>query len=311
LSSEPAKRHRIYRVTPHLITLFPWIPITGYENYVSPYLCFGEKVALVDIGPRAAIPSLLQAIDEAGFHPENIDYIILTHIHIDHAGGIGTAIKEMKNARVVAHSRAHHHLIDPTVIWKASLDTLNELAVNYGQIEPVPAERLVVAEEGMKIDLGSGLTLEILMTPGHATHHLSIFEPKERVLLAGDAVGSCPNGVIKLSTLAPFYMEDYLSSLDKMIALNPEKLAYAHGGCYDGAMERLKGNKEKLLLWYDTARMEAAAGKSPEEIVEVLRTKDESLSYLNDPNASDYQRNYSQLVKSMKGLMKVSSLTNR
>ena len=104
------------------------------------YLFSGEKNALVDIGPAVATPNLLSALTRVGMNPEDIDYIVLTHIHIDHAGGVGTAIKKLTNAKVLAHSRARSHLIDPTPLWKASLKTLGDLAVKYGTFEPVPQD---------------------------------------------------------------------------------------------------------------------------------------------------------------------------
>ena len=113
----------------------------------------------MDVGPKVTVPNLLSSLAKLGISPGEIDYIILTHIHVDHAGGIGTAIKEMSRAKIVASDRALSHLVDPTALWTASVKTLGELALKYGEIEPVPEDRIVAATDQMKLDLGSGLVL--------------------------------------------------------------------------------------------------------------------------------------------------------
>ena len=169
-------------ITPAIKLLNPPIEIPGYNNYISTYLILGEKKVLVDIGPRVGVRGRLKSLNEAGIKPEEIDYVILTHIHIDHAGGTGTALKSLTNARVLVHPRGRQHLIDTTALWNASLETSPELSSKYGQFEPVPEGKIVVIEDSMKLDLGKGVVLEFIMTPGHASHHVSIFQRKDRVL---------------------------------------------------------------------------------------------------------------------------------
>jgi len=299
-------RQKITRVSPSLTTLRPWIPIPGYENYISPYLVQSDRVVVVDTGPRVSVPNLIEGIVEAGVHPEEVDYIILTHIHMDHAGGIGTVVKEMKNARVVAHPRAKEHLIDPSVLWKASLQSVGELAEGYGMIEPVPAEMIIEVEEGMEIDLGQGMVMNVIFTPGHATHHLSVFERKDRVLFSGDAAGSYRGDHIRLSTIAPTRPHEYLASLEKLISLGAERIAYGHFGCYDGAQEKLEAVRKRFVTWYDTARMTAARGGTVEEAVSAVLALDETASNMGEPGTEDYQREYSRLAESLKWLMKTS-----
>jgi len=264
-------------------------------------LC-GEKNAVIDVGPRAAIPNLLSLLDELGMSPEEIDYLILTHIHIDHAGGVGTVAREMSRAKVLAHGRARSHLIDPTRLWEASLKTLGDLALQYGSIEPVPEDRVLVATDQMKLDLGGGLVLEVYLTPGHAPHHLSLFDRASGVLIAGEAAGVCIEGTIRLATPPPFRLEETLSSIDKLIALKPQKLGYGHFGCYDNATERLKSIREKLLAWYEMVNSAAGAGKKPEDILLMLREKDRSLDYLNSLSRDEYNREHTLLINSITGL---------
>ena len=292
----------IHAITPTLRLLNLQPPIPGYKRFIGAYLFSGEKNAIIDVGPTAAIPNLLSALTEAGMSPKEIDYIVLTHIHIDHAGGVGTAIKELSNAKVLAHSRARSHLIDPTMLWKGSLKTLGDLALKYGPIEAVPEDRIVVATDQMKLDLGHGLALEIHLTPGHAAHHLSIFDRASGVLIAGEAAGVCIDGAVRLATPPPFKLEETLSSIDKLIALEPQRLCYGHFGCYDNGLERLKLYREKLLAWYETVNSAARAGKNPEDILQLLREKDKSLAYLDGLDKDEYNREFVLLVNTINGL---------
>ena len=292
----------IYAITPTLRLLNLQPPIPGYKEFIGAYLFSGEKNAIIDVGPTAAIPNLLSALTEAGISPKKIDYIVLTHIHIDHAGGVGTAIKELSNAKVLAHSHARSHLIDPTMLWKGSLKTLGDLALKYGPIEAVPEDRIAVAADQMKLDLGRGLALEIHLTPGHAAHHLSIFDRANGVLIAGEAAGVCIDGAVRLATPPPFKLEETLSSIDKLIVLEPQRLCYGHFGCYDNGLERLRLYRQKLLTWYETVNSAARAGKNPEDILRLLREEDTSLAYLDRLDKDEYNREFTLLVNTINGL---------
>ncbi len=227
---------------------------------------------------------------------------MLTHIHIDHAGGTGVVIKDMPNAMVIAHSRARPHLVDPTMLWNASLKTLGDLALKYGPIEPVPEDRIIEATDRMLIDLGGGTVLETYLTPGHAVHHLSLFDSATGILIAGEAAGVCVNGLIRPATPPPFKLEDTLASIDRLIGLEPEKICYGHFGCFDDGLARLKHYKEKLLLWYETVKAEISRGTGPEEILPALKQKDRDLAYLDNMNKDEYAREMVLLNNSIYGM---------
>lgn len=290
-------------ITPALKLLNSHLDIPGYQNYISTYLLIGKKKALVDIGPRAGVNGVFTALSDASLHPEEIDYLILTHIHIDHAGGVGTALKLLKNARVLVHPRGRQHLIDPSNLWNASLETSPELSLKYGQFEPVPDDRILVAEDGMKLDLGKGVTLEVLMTPGHAAHHMSIFDHSNGVMFAGDSAGLYTGGVLRLTAPPPTRPADYLASLDKMIAFKPELLAYGHYGCFPDAVDRMKMTQEKVRVWYGIAQAGAEVGKTPEQVAREIRQKDKDLSYFDTLSKDEFERDNYQFVLTVQGLM--------
>lgn len=294
--------NRTYAITPTLRLLDISPPIAGYERFMGAYLFTGEKKALVDVGPRVTIPSLISALAEIGISPGEIDYIILTHIHIDHAGGTGTALKEMERARVVVHGRATGHLVNPTRLWESSLKTLGDLAVRYGQIEPVPENRIIAAHDIMELDLGQNLKLTILLTPGHAPHHLSLFDPASGVLIAGEAAGVYVHGTARPATPPPFRLEEAISSIDRLITLRPKTICYGHFGCADRAEEGLTLAREKLIFWHETINSQAMSGRTPKDILSALRAKDSDLDYLNDLDEDEYRREHIFLINSIKGL---------
>ena len=283
-----------------LIGLQP--PIPGYERFIGAYLFCGEHKAIIDPGPKSAIPNLLSALAELNVSPREIDYIVLTHIHIDHAGGAGTALRDMPRAKVLAHSQALRHLVDPDRLWEASLKTLGDLALQYGRIEPVPEDRIAAATDLMIIDLGHGLVPEVHLTPGHAAHHLSLFDRQNGVLIAGEAAGVCINGAVRMATPPPFRLDETLSSIDRLILLEPKTLCYGHFGCYSNAMERLRLARSKLLTWYEIAGSAAREGKTAEEILGLLRTKDRDLDYLDHLGKDAYRREHDLLVNTINGL---------
>jgi glyoxylase-like metal-dependent hydrolase (beta-lactamase superfamily II) len=290
-------------ITPHLKLLSAHPTLAGFEDFIGCYLLTGEKKALVDVGPSAGIPGLLNALSRAGASPDEIDYIILTHVHIDHAGGIGQAAKAMKNARVLAHNRALNHLIDPTALWQASRNTLGELALRYGKIEPVPNDRIISVEDGMKVDLGEGLVPEIYLTPGHAPHHLAIFDPKDNILLAGDMAGVYMHDFFRPNSPPLFRLQDFLKSIDRAIALQPTKIAYSHFGCYGDAVQKLRAVRAQTILWHEIIRAGAKDGKTAEEMFRLLRKQDDTIEKIEKLDKSVYPRDYALILNTIRGMM--------
>ena len=203
---------------------------------------------------------------------------------------------------MVAHGRARTHLVDPTNLWEASLKTLGDLALQYGQIEPVPAERILVAEEGMEIRLGENLGLEACLTPGHAAHHLSLLEKGSSLLFAGEAAGVCINGYVRPATPGPFNLDETLASLDKLITLKPERICYGHFACYGEGLKRLKSYRDKLLRWHEVVNTQVQKGTAPEAIFPIMRGLDGDLDYLDKLDKAEYEREFSLIVNSIYGL---------
>lgn len=161
----------------------------GHPGLTSCYLVTGESVAVVDPGAQTSAGTVLAALSEAGVGPDDLSHIVLTHIHLDHCGGSGDLARAFPRARVVVHERGARHLAEPDRLVAASHVVYGPKASMYGGLAPVPPDRIDVAPDGYEVALGGGRTLRMIATPGHARHHMSVFETGGGTLMAGDALG--------------------------------------------------------------------------------------------------------------------------
>jgi glyoxylase-like metal-dependent hydrolase (beta-lactamase superfamily II) len=259
----------LYRLEPgiSLVDLNP--PIPNFEGMLGAYILQAEKVALLDVGPTCSLDTLFQALVELQISPERVDYILTTHIHIDHSGGIGGAMRRLPKAKAIVHEKGLYHLAHPAKLWEGSLRTLRQMAAAYGEPEPVPEDRLIAAREGAVIDLGS-LQLEILLTPGHAPHHLSYLDRKRGKLFAGEAAGVYFPKTTMTCTASPppFELKQAIASLNKLIAARPVEIYYPHFGSAPDALTRLSKMKSLMIAWARTIARHPDG--RPEELIEEL-----------------------------------------
>ena len=226
------------------ITLAP--PITGFDDFIGVWLMKGKPSYLIDVGPAVTVGPLQQALGELGI--KSLDYIFLTHIHIDHAGGIGTLAKTFPGTPIICHKKAIPHLKDPSKLWQGSLKTLGDMARAYGEITPVTQNPIIDAE-----DFSHHHILPI-MTPGHAPHHVSFMTPL--CLFAGETCGvhytfAPGKDYMRPATPPKFFMETSLNSIDLLIEQRPEKICFGHYGISDNALGWLKAHKDQLVFWKD------------------------------------------------------------
>jgi glyoxylase-like metal-dependent hydrolase (beta-lactamase superfamily II) len=222
----------------------------GIKELICSYILCGEKPFLVESGPTNSIPRLLEALDELDIKRENIQYIAVTHVHLDHGGGAGTLLKYLPNAKVLVHPKGAPHLINPDRLWPSAQTVLGPVSDIFGKPEPVPQDRIIPITEGT-FDLGDDGKLTALETPGHASHNLSYYETLNGGVFPGDAAGTYHPGwdVVVPTTPPPFYLEASLASLDKLISLNPTVLYFSHFGKASDGVKRLRDYKEQLKLW--------------------------------------------------------------
>jgi len=269
---------RTYRVDHNLSFVDIAPPIPGFEEFISTYVLTAGKIALTDVGPATSVDNLLSGLAELSVNPKDVRYILATHVHIDHTGGVGQIIKQMPDASVIVHERGARHLVDPTRLWEDSQRALGQRALEYGPIESVPEDRIVIGQDGMRLNLGE-TEIEVLETPGHSPHHLSFLDRKERRLFVGDIAGVYAGdvGLIRPATPVPFSLEKMIASLDRLISLNPASLCYIHYGPATEALDKLHRFRGQLLLWGSVIANCLENGASQQEMYDEIHQKDDLL----------------------------------
>jgi glyoxylase-like metal-dependent hydrolase (beta-lactamase superfamily II) len=220
------------------------VPIPGFDGFIGTWVYTGGPIVIVDPGPSVTVPALLAAL--ADLDAGAPDLILLTHIHIDHAGGIGDVAAALPRATVVCHPRATDHLVDPQRLWQGSLATLGDIARTYGPIQPVPAGRLLAGDQ-LKMP-----NIHCLDTPGHAAHHLSFVMGD--LLFAGEVGGvHLPMEEVPVylrpATPPRFFLETYLTSIDRVLDRVPQQICYGHIGLRPEAGNMLSAHRDQLLRW--------------------------------------------------------------
>ncbi|WP_158884711.1 MBL fold metallo-hydrolase [Rhodanobacter sp. L36] len=205
--------------------------------------------AFVDCGTRFSIPRMLEALRTTGLSINDVDWLILTHVHLDHAGGAGELIAHLPNARLLVHPRGARHMINPSVLWAGASAVYGEkiMRETYGELRPVDAARVVEAADGHIVNLGDR-SLLCIDTPGHAKHHLTVYDERASACFTGDVFGlsyrelDTANGPFILPTTSPVQFDpDALhASIERLVALKPEWMYLTH---YDRV-----GNAEKLAV---------------------------------------------------------------
>jgi glyoxylase-like metal-dependent hydrolase (beta-lactamase superfamily II) len=229
----------------------------GWARVTAGYLIEGNAPVLVETGSQSSVPVLLAALDQIGVSASELAGVAVTHIHLDHAGGVGDVARAFPAATVYVHEKGARHLADPSRLVDSAARVYGPLLDSlYGRIDPTPAERLHVLADGEEIEVGPARTLVAIDSPGHAKHHVGLHDSLSGVLFAGDAVGvKLPDGgVLRPSTPPPdFDLDLALQSLAKFAARRPSGIALAHYGLLSEPEELLAEADETLRLWAETA----------------------------------------------------------
>jgi glyoxylase-like metal-dependent hydrolase (beta-lactamase superfamily II) len=229
------------------------IPSLGYTKFISAWLYRGPGgVLLVDPGPACTISCLLEALEKRNI--ERLDWILLTHIHMDHAGGIGHLVERFPGARIVCHERAVGHLIDPGRLWEGSLKVLGRVAQTYGQIRPVLGQNIITTEA---LDFEDGI--RVIKTPGHAIHH-QCFVFKDWIFcgeLFGILLARNDHIYLRPATPPRIDLEALFSSMDKVAPEINRQICFGHYGQYSDGPRILGMARAQLKLWVDVIRQRA------------------------------------------------------
>jgi len=214
----------------------------------------GGRLAVVDTASNASVPRIIEAVAELGRSPADVDYVLLTHIHLDHAGGAGSLMARLPNARLVVHPRGARHIANPEKLWAGTVEVYGQAQASalYGELVPVAASRIVEATDGLRLALG-GRTLEVFDTPGHARHHVCYLDHAANAFLTGDTFGLSNReldvqgraSIWPTTTPVQFDPHALHASIDRMLARHPSAMYLTHFSRVDD-LPRLAADLHRL-----------------------------------------------------------------
>jgi glyoxylase-like metal-dependent hydrolase (beta-lactamase superfamily II) len=280
---------------------------TGRPRSIAAALLRSSKTsAIIDPGPASTISTLREQLSGLGLSVSQLDFVLLTHIHLDHAGATGALLKENPNLQVFVHSRGAPHVADPSKLlhsarrlYGGNIDAL------FGEPLPVPEINLQILDGGESITLGQD-SISVLYTPGHASHHVTYFDPAQQIAFVGDTAGICIEGhpVVFPATPPPdIDMELWNGSLDAIGRLNPRRLFLTHFGFSDDPVGHLTNYKERLNAWSEiTKKILAMHLEEPLAIEEFSRQVASEAESRLTPEELEHYRYNGQLPLSWLGL---------
>ncbi len=264
-------------------TLFEAAPgITGIDTKLggratvtASYLINAERPALVETGPTACQAELVGALETLGVGRQDLAHVVVSHIHIDHAGGAGALSRLFPKATIWAHERGARHLVDPTRLVASTIRTYGEekVATMFGQTLPVASDRMRSLSDHTVIDLGDR-TLEAMDAPGHASHEIFLVDRDTDSLFTGDGFGIfLPDvGLLRPASPAPeFDLEQAIASIEHARSQRPSRLLFSHFGPVGAVDATCDLAIERLRTWTSAVARSLESGAPPEEAGQALR----------------------------------------
>ncbi|MDF5759237.1 MBL fold metallo-hydrolase [Spongiactinospora sp. TRM90649] len=251
--------------------------MAGFAGITAGYLILGDKPCLVETGTSTSAPIVRDALESLGVGPDDLATVVVTHIHLDHAGGVGDIARFFPSAEVVVHEKGARHLADPTrlmasaqMVWGDRLDTL------FGALSPTEASRIRALGDTGAIDLGGGRTLNSHYSPGHAKHHVGLIDSATGDLYVGDAAGVYlpETGDLRPATPPPdFDLNTALDSIALFGDLGPQRLLFSHYGPVEDVGGTLERSAEELRVWVDLTKQAHTAGMDLDHAVAMVRDR--------------------------------------
>jgi glyoxylase-like metal-dependent hydrolase (beta-lactamase superfamily II) len=254
----------------------------GKPQRMSCYYIDSPEPILIEVGPSNSFPYLISALESIGIN--NIERTAITHLHLDHVGGIGHLNEKYKENFVYVHELGLKHLPNPERLWRAVSDVYTEewLKKNWGEIKPIPLENIKSLNDGADIKLDKNRNLKALYSPGHAKHHYTFYDEYSGTLFMGDTLGLIyPHGDFVQPNLPPpdFDKKILFESLDNIEKLDLNQLAIAHFGIHKNPYKLIRNAKESINNWIDFINKlpNLSDKKASEELVNWIKTNYQSL----------------------------------
>ncbi|GEC89186.1 MBL fold metallo-hydrolase [Brevibacillus brevis] len=246
----------------------------GWAERTGTYVIAEEELTLVETGPSPSVPYIKAGLAKLGYSAEQVKYIIVTHIHLDHAGGAGLFLKDCPNAKIVVHPKGARHLVDPSrLITGARAVYHDDFDRLFDPIEAVPEERILIRGDGDTLKIGENCVLEFLDSPGHANHHFSIYDPVSRGMFTGDTAGVLypqlkKDGVhLVLPSTSPnqFDPDAMLASVSRFEARKLSRIYFGHFGMSEQVDDVYRQLREWLPVFLVEGELSLAAGQTYDE----------------------------------------------
>ena len=237
----------------------------GWDRMTAGYVVQGAHPVLVETGSQSSVPVLLEALAGLGLGPSDLAAVVVTHIHLDHAGGVGDVARAFPEATVYVHEKGARHLVDPSRLVDSASRVYGPLLDSlYGRLDPTPSERIKVLGDLEEIDVGGGRVLTSIDSPGHAKHHLALHDSGSGILFVGDAVGvRLPDaGILRPATPPPdFDLDSAVNSLHRFADRQASGVALAHYGLVPDHQSILEEAEGILRQWAEVAEAAYRAGE--------------------------------------------------
>jgi glyoxylase-like metal-dependent hydrolase (beta-lactamase superfamily II) len=232
--------------------------MAGQRQLNAVYLIRASEPCLVETGPGADGPVVLEAISRLGLGPDDLAHIVVTHIHMDHAGGAGALLRRFPNATLWVHERGAPHVVDPERLVASTARTYGpeRLQALFGDMLPCEPDRVRAVVDGARIDLGDR-HLEVVHTPGHASHHVAIHDDDSGAMFTGEAIGSYLQEADCFRPALPppeVDVQAALESIDRIGARRPTALLTSHFGSVADPDEALERSAERIRTWAEAVR---------------------------------------------------------
>jgi glyoxylase-like metal-dependent hydrolase (beta-lactamase superfamily II) len=251
--------------------------MAGYQGITAGYLIKSSRPCLVETGTATSAPVVRDALAALGIGPADLATVVVTHIHLDHAGGAGDIAAMYPDARIVVHEKGARHLADPSRLMASARMVYGDaLDVLFGTLNPVPAERLETLDDVGRVDLGDGRALDSYYSPGHARHHVGLLDSLTGDLYVGDAAGVYipETGDLRPATPPPdFDLDVALASLRRFADLRAKRLLFSHYGPVSDVPATLERSADEIRVWVAETRAARSAGMDLDHAVEAVRSR--------------------------------------
>ncbi|MHB8511406.1 MAG: MBL fold metallo-hydrolase [Actinomycetota bacterium] len=251
--------------------------MAGHRGLIAAFVIEGPNPAIIETGPATVMPDLVSGLNELGIGPDDVATFVGTHIHLDHAGAAGDVIASFPSATIAVHEQGVRHMVDPSKLMASAYRVFGPaLDTVFGPLKPVPSDKLRSLVEGDTIDVGPGRKLDVLYTPGHARHHITLHDSQTGALFAGDSMGVYlpESGILRPAAPPPdFDLELALHALERYRELDPQTIYFSHFGPAPAGRDMIAEARAKLLQF---GRIVREAMKQSHDIMHVAEALQEA-----------------------------------